>query len=386
MVTDVVKTIGTGGDYTTVLDFLISTAGDLVSSGVRIIGELIENKIYDEDGLVFVGATTDEEHYRMIRSAASVRGRGFVNSGPRLYSDDGGYAAVVAFEENYARIEDVELYSDGDGIMYGVFGNSSASGYQCNRVIVHDCTYGGFVYEGSGTFDNCVAHHCGVLDGYYGGFAGLSAKPNEVRARHCIAFRNDDEDTIQVTAFRYLNVQNCAAFNYGGDDGHQCYLNLGTSSAKYASSDNTGSEAALTGLSAGDIFRNLTSGSVDLRFINNNTVLNDAGSGIADVGSDMVLVTRDASTPDIGAFEWVALTESISYLHQGIDQLPMSGIYDYSQAELLTLPSGESPPAIQARLISDTLTTLDGQVIFLAESGNLMVASGNSSWVGLLFS
>jgi hypothetical protein len=62
--------------------------------------------------------------------------------------------------------------------------------------------------------------------------------------------------------------------------------------------------------------------------------------------------------------------------------LPASGTYNYSQS-VFAMPTGAATPAIQARLVGGSLTTLDGQVIHISTSGVIMVASGLSDWVGL---
>jgi hypothetical protein len=384
MVTEVIYEIGIGHrrpGFDTINDWESATQIDCVSSGVIIVGELIENKVYDEDSITFTGATVDATRYRVLRASPHIRHNGTFGSGPVIKSDVGGSAAVINFGENYARLEDVEL-DGGDAVMYAVYGNASFSGYQSNDVLAHGAYYGGFAYFASGTMDNCVAHNCGMTDFVFGPFAGPSAKPNECRARHCVAFRNNDGDAeIGTTAFRYLVVQNVAAFNYGNTAGHADYLNLGVGSIKYASSDSTGSEASLTGLDPDTIFVSLASGAGNFLLASGTTVLNSAGSG-TNLTADIKEESRDVTSPDIGVGEWHDPQATVHLYPSDVrDNLPMSGEYDLSGG-VMQLPFSDSTPEPQTRAFGDVNVDLDGQIIMVSTSGLLMVSSG-TQWAGL---
>ncbi len=72
------------------------------------------------------------------------------------------------------------------------------------------------------------------------------------------------------------------------------------------------------------------------------------------------------------------------HLNEGSEFIPMSGAtLDMSNGNL-ALPSGTAPPAVESRLISDALTTLESEVKFLPSSGILIVASG-TQWMGIEF-
>jgi len=72
------------------------------------------------------------------------------------------------------------------------------------------------------------------------------------------------------------------------------------------------------------------------------------------------------------------------YITDTVNFLPMSGKYDFANSNI-SAPVQSTTPAIQSRSIADTLTTLDGQVIFIGVSGFLAVASGLNNWYGLKF-
>lgn len=75
------------------------------------------------------------------------------------------------------------------------------------------------------------------------------------------------------------------------------------------------------------------------------------------------------------------LTESESHI-------PLSAIVANYSAGVLGIPSGLDVPDVEAQLISDTLTTLDGRLIYMAVSGIIVLASGTNPddrWAKLQF-
>ena len=387
MVAEIIYEIGLGHrrpGFDTINDWESATQIDCVSSGVIIVGELIENKIYDEDSITFTGATADATRYRVLRAAPAVRHNGTFGTGPIIKSDLGGSAAVINFAESYARLEDVQL-DGGDTVMYAVYGNGSYVGWQCNRVLAHGCYYGGFTYFQTGEMNNCVAHNCGMADWVFGGFAGPSADNTLVTARHCVAFRNNDGDAeIGVTAFRYIIAQNCAAFNYGNTAGHADFLNLGVGSEKNASSDSTGSEAALQSIDPATVFISTTSGAGDFMLSSGTSPFNSTGSGTTLI-LDIQRQTRDLTSPDVGIDEWHIPSKDVhTYPTARRDFLPMSGEYVFTDG-IVQMPTGLGTPAAQSRVVDGATIPLHGQVIYIQDSGLLAVTSGLGFWYELEF-
>ncbi len=387
MATEVVYQIGPGHKrpgYATVSAWMWDTAIDLVSSGVIIVGELVETgTFYNQDYLTITDATVDEDNYRVLRPHPSVRHTGKKGTGAGLYNTLGGWGSVLDIQESYFRLEDLEIWSNGDGIQNGILINAAASGIRLTNLIISDCPYAGITSNGAAPIliDNCIIHHCAVIGGA-GGILGDSGDTDATTCRHCTVFRNDDADNIAVTAIRYCTVQNCASFNYGGSAGHKDYLNVGAGSIDYASSDETGYSAALTGLDPADQFTTLTSGSTDLR-LKSGSALEDAGSGIAGVTTDVEGQARDPSAPDIGGDERVpADTLTVHKYPSALrDNLPLSGQYDFSTAKI-QIPTGTTAPAIQSEAVDGYTTVLDGQLLYVPNSGVLIVSSGAGVWIG----
>ncbi len=312
MATEVIYEIGIGhGDpgYDTIAAWESDTQVDCVASGVVIIGQLITRGTYDEDGITIAGATTDNDNYRMLRPAPSSIGSGLRGSGPMIYSDAGSFGAVLDIQEDFLRVADLEISSDGIVSQHGIIVNAANTGVALSGLVLYDLAYAGISFQGSGTASNCIVHHAATLAAL-GAFQGNSSDTSRAEFRFCTALAETTDNNKEVTGFRYCKAHNCASFHYGGSAGHQDFLNLAVGSQNNASSDAAGGGAGgQTSLTATDEFVNITSGSSTDLHLKGGSNLIDAGSGIT--GLSGVLIDIDRTTrgtpPDVGADEFVVV-------------------------------------------------------------------------------
>lgn len=323
---EVVYEIGPGhGDpgYNTIAAWEAATDIDIVASGsasgegVIIVGELmVAQSGYDEDGLTFAGAVTDASNYRVLRAKSTVKHTGRRGTGAVIYSDLGGFAGTVDIQENFFKLEDVEIQSDGSAVQYGVVVNSANSGVDLSGVIVYEHAYGGVYHQGSGTATNCIVHHTASTPTTLGAFQGDSSDSTKLTCRHCSALAETTDNNKDVTGFRYLVAHNCISMHYGGTAGHKDFLNLGHGSQNNCSSDDSADDWTSPGLptqTATDVFQNVTSGSSTDLHIKETSPVVGSGSGISAVPTD---IDGDAwgSPPSIGADEYIgSFTGTIVY-------------------------------------------------------------------------
>lgn len=117
------KTIGTGGDYSTLQAWEDAKPADIVGSG-SIWRGLQKNQNFDVTGsvtpiLVIAGSTTDATHYTELttETGASFRDNASVQSNALKYnasngasiSQDGGSANVIEIEENFFRMSKLQV-------------------------------------------------------------------------------------------------------------------------------------------------------------------------------------------------------------------------------------------------------------------------------------
>jgi len=401
--------IGVGHEspgYDTIAAWIAGTSVDLVSSGAVIIGELIHNQsvgTYDEDGLIVTGATTDNDNYRMLQPAASSIGQGKRGTGPLIFSNAGGSAAVLNVQEDGFRTKDIEIASDGLVPMYGVFTPSTFQNIHFSGVVIYDTPIAGFFVPSSGSATNCIVHHSAAANSQVGAFQGDVADNTKFIVRHCTALADSIFTSKSTTGFRYVIAQNCISANYGTSAGHACYLNLGGVSTNNISTDTSATNFGSSGINSIDIgllFENTESGAPTNLHIKSNSVARGIASGILDVSIDIDRQMRPLVQIDIGADHWFAVGgvnveeddidlvflyryedfDTVEQLDNRSESVIYTGLNTMSTSGSLSKTSG---PGIQASGSSGVISSGGVEIFHLpyspAQSGNASGIHGSTT-------
>jgi hypothetical protein len=156
---------------------------------------------------------------------------------------------------------------------------------------------------------NAIVRNCIIYGNKHRGINGNNATSVEISNCTVYGFAGAS-DGIVVNANATVKDVFCGGFTA------ECFDTSGTAPAgsNNASTDSTADidyTASLVDLVAADQFVSLTGGSEDFH-LKAGTSLNAAGTPLGAVPTDIVGTTRDGSTPDIGAFEFIALTGTVS--------------------------------------------------------------------------
>lgn len=315
MATTVVKTIGTGGDYTTLQAWEDASPADLVAADQIWEGQLTESITFTgaNNLVTFAGSTSNASCYKHLTTAP---GMSFVDNADKLTnalrfnkanglwieSTNGKYgSATIIFTELFATVSNLQLsFTSGQA--------SSMIGGSGNTILG----------QPKGTLRNCI-----VVSN------GTDSTINKVDAYNCLIETNgttpvslcyfgDATNIIQYCTlvapigvpcsgaflgnYAYLRqVKDCAAFTNGG------YFTSGSGiTVENCFSDSAQVLPGLTTVtydtSTGSGFENISAGTEDFRIKATSTLV-DAGASIPELPYDIVGTLRGAP-PDVGCWEY----------------------------------------------------------------------------------
>jgi hypothetical protein len=329
MPTTVVKTIGSGRDYSTLQAWEDAAPANLVTAD-----QVWEGRVYAEGGgtngewtlssaLTISGSTSDSTRFKRLTAAA---GASFADASSKVLRYDTAKGVAIRATANYTRTITVsESNTQINRLQVKVFqNNSQAIQVTSTNVKVYSSIIEGgsanvsallVTIGGSATVENCVL---------IGGRVLSEASPTW---NNCTFLGNSSAGAFVYTGYGGLSVfLNCAIFGYSSQGS-------GVSSGSSYNATNLASftgSSNVTSLTASSQFENSTYGaSLDLRLKAGSALL-DAGTSTGAPTTDIYGTARpQGSAYDIGAFE-----------------LPASGIPTLSAATAVSITSTTATPRV----------------------------------------
>jgi hypothetical protein len=307
----VITIAASGGDYTT---FPLALAGvtEDFSSTDNLIFRRTDN--VRETGAVTVsGYSTTSAHWVILECTSGVQHDGTRASGAGIAGDFGWWSAAITVSIPYVKIQRLEI-SDSHSTGIGV--KAVSTDYvTVDSCLVYDCANKGISYEGEyrrRISANNMIYNCGV--GVYG--AGGWSTSGDGAYIYNNTILNSGTYGIHKLSYSHVIVKNtycgasATADNYGEANGSFTFTTC-------ASSDGT---ISITEIEVADCdFTSSTDGSEDAEIASTSNLVS-AGTSLS---SDSVYaITTDifgtsrASTPCIGAFEYVASGGNSYYYQQ----------------------------------------------------------------------
>ncbi|MCC6193748.1 MAG: hypothetical protein IT518_04695 [Burkholderiales bacterium] len=305
----VTKTIGTGGDYTTLQSWEDAAPANLVTADQVWRGEVLNSLSGSTSILLTIsGGTTDATRYKELTATA---GASFVdNANVRtnalransangvLISGSPSYTHLVYVTEQNVHISRLQFHTTNSD-SYRALAVTGSGGF-VEQCIIETSSNSNSNRQ---TFEiNGEAHNCLIVNRAASGSNGIVRFDNSNGTlRNCtIVAVNGTLTEAFNNNYRTITLINVAVFGTtkanapnGTTNKTNCYTSAG--------SNNTGWSTTTYDTSTGSGFENISSGTHDLR-IKSTSVLKDAGNNDSNITVDISGFTR--STHDVGAWEY----------------------------------------------------------------------------------
>ena len=310
MPTLVEKSIGTGGDYTTIAAFITAAATAQVVTNDLIWRGKLKNQTFTESPN-FAGLQGDATRYVELTVEAAADWRPAARTGPLRYnaSERAAIFGTIAITSPRVRLTGLQVrYGTWAATM--LYMNSSAT-----SVTIRDCLFEGYLAQyigylesasGTHTFDNIV----GIQDWNGGGNGFMFRNAGTYNMNQVTLVRpnnNSTAGTAYWADWSYPVLKNCAGFGYSVFNNGWATGNNNASSTTI--SFGTGNQASLT---YADQFKNPNAGSGthDFRLETGSALIGNGANLSGIVDTDITTTTR--STPyDIGA--WAVGATTVTY-------------------------------------------------------------------------
>lgn len=301
--------------YSSITDWSMATAGDLVSAERLEIGVCYNDGPFAEN-VILAGATTNDMYYRHLTVADVAKHSGVAGTGALIDPTVPGHGIYVG--EDYARVDWLEITDwtrDSGGSFDGI--NIQATNVLIEHVIVHDDGHGAVLNSdaggiqleidlGSATVRNSIVYNLAR-----NGIAIHNVTDAVLNIDNSTAYRCVQDDNLAVTygcisvrgEGNVANVRNVIALAGGGE---LDFLLEGTSSFGVAA-NNMSSDASAPGADSihnetATIFSSATPGSEDLHLALGVSAL-DSGLDLSDEFGDDIDGQNRTPPWDIGADE-----------------------------------------------------------------------------------
>lgn len=314
MATTVTKTIGTGGDYTTLQSWEDAAPANLVTVDQIWQGQCFNQEFFSSSsGLLNVsGSTSDATRYKELTTyaGASFIDNANVQTNALRYNASNGagirgtypWTAPVSVGEAYFRISRLQIASN-TGRAFGV---TAATGFVMDKCIVENSSTASgsesLSLYGAGIVKNTL-----VVGRSTGALAALS---NGASAYNCTFARTGTSTSnIFVGNYSSTTLKNCAFF------GGATTLASGSSVRTYTTcytdtaSPPTGCTTVAYDTSTGSGFQNKTDATRDFRIKTGSALLDVGTTDTTNAAADIVGTARpQGSAYDVGAWELVVAT------------------------------------------------------------------------------
>lgn len=305
MPTDVIKTIGPSGDYSTLAAWIAACPANLVTSDQRWIGELQNTQLTGSTTLLTIsGITTDSTRYVYLRCGAgnSFKDNANVRSNALDYNASNGaavtssvsYSRVIYNKCSFTRLEGLQVKATGGG-SDGIMNDNSSVLTVSGCIVVASQLALNHNANASYTATNCLLRT--TSNGSVVSVAGYSGTASFIG---CTAVRATG--AASGTAFSKPGgasitgvIKDCAVFNFS------TFLS-GTWTVSYSATDltapaGTGNVGSLTYSSQ------FVSTTNDWRAASSGSGLVAGTPDTTNIPADISGQTRDLTTPTIGCWE-----------------------------------------------------------------------------------
>lgn len=307
MTTTVTKTIGTGGDYTTLQAWEDASPANLVTSDQVWQGQCFNQEFVTSSAtlLTVSGTTTDATRYKelMTYAGASFVDNASVQTNELRYNASNGagirstyaWLAPVAVNESYFRISKLQILAG----TATAFQGTGTTGLVMDKCIIENS---GVSNEALRTYGACTVKNTLVVGRSTGVVALLS---NGTEAYNCTFARTaSSTSNIFTGAYGTSTLKNCAFF------GGATTLASGSSTRTYTTcytdtaSPPSGCTTVAYDTSTGSGFENKTDATRDFRIKTGSALINVGTTDSTNAANDIAGTARpQGSAYDVGAWE-----------------------------------------------------------------------------------
>lgn len=310
MTTTVVKTIGTGGDYTTIQAWEDAAPANLVTVDQIWRGEC-KNQVFTES-VSISGSTSDSTRYKELttEAGASFSDNASVQTNALRYNTANGAcvtrgtawaAAVVSNSEGYARVSKLQIAATHSTVVAYSSAASTSSVDQC--VIEYTNTVGDiavYLYGGAKIKNSLVVCRAASASN------AIVSLRNGSAAYNCTFVSTVSTANNGVYgSYSASTVQNCAVFGattFGAGTAATC-----TTSYSNAGSLPSGVTSVAYDTSTGSGFENITDATRDFRIKTGSALLDVGTTDSTNAANDIAGTARpQGSAYDVGAWEYVS--------------------------------------------------------------------------------
>lgn len=310
MPTTVSKTIGTGGDYSTLQSWEDAAPANLVTSD-QVWQGLVKNETFSSatNLLTIAGSTSDSTRYKELTTDAGASFIDNIGSGDLRYnasngaaiSCTGGYAQAVTVTESYARMSKLQIQATAT-TTYGLH-CTSGTNQDFNRLIVEGKFSTGIVelYDTKKLRNSLVVQRRSTTP------TNIVRIRNGASAYNCTFVSTVAAATNGNTGlYSAPTFQNCGFFNVGtvstggtAPSFTTCYTDVG--------SPPSGCTTTAYATGSGAKFGSITDGSHNFRVTSGSSLIDVGTTDSTNAATDILGTSRPSgSSYDVGCFEYVA--------------------------------------------------------------------------------
>lgn len=310
MTTTVVKTIGTGGDYTTLQSWEDAAPANLVTADQVWQGQCFNQEFFSSSAalLTVTGSTTDATRYKELTTyaGASFVDNASVQTNALRYNASNGagirgtyaWASPINLSESYFRISKLQMSSNTAVCFY----SSNSTGLVIDKCIVENSSTTDAALR---TYGVCTVKNTLVIQRSTASVAVLS---NGTSAYNCTFARTGSStNSIFTGVYGTTTLKNCAFF------GGATTLASGSSTRTYTTcytdtaSPPSGCTTVAYDTSTGSGFENKTDATRDFRIKAGSALLDVGTTDTTNAANDIAGTSRpQGSAYDVGAWELVS--------------------------------------------------------------------------------
>lgn len=310
MTTTTVKTIGTGGDYTTLQAWEDASPANLVTSDVVWQGQCFNQEFFSSSAqlLSVSGTTTDATRYKELTTyaGASFVDNASVQTNALRYNASNGagirstyaWSAPVSVNESYFRISKMQI----SATTAVAFNGGATTGLVMDKCIVENS---GTSNEALKTYGACTVKNTLVVGRSTGSLAKLD---NGVSVYNCTFARTGSSTSnIFTGAYSTTTLKNCAFF------GGATTLASGSSTRTYTTcytdtaSPPSGCTTVAYDTSTGSGFQNITDSTRDFRIKTGSALIDVGTTDSTNAATDIAGTARPSGAAyDVGVWELAA--------------------------------------------------------------------------------